>query len=251
MKCETCQELLSEFIDEQLDEKMVARVQAHLMLCAPCADIYEDFFSILGVCDVDLAEEVPLPNEQALWCRINNIIEADVRSEVAAAAQMPKEAPPRNWLARTWQRTWSLTFTQLAAAVLGIVMITSLLTVVGLRNVASPDQLSPEVSSVQLTLFERALSKVGLAETQQQVRDRRLREQQAAIDYWNKRVEARRAQWNKNLRETFDRNLNEIDQVVNGYNRTLEANPQDDLSNEMLDSAMNEKVALLREFSDL
>jgi hypothetical protein len=53
------------------------------------------------------------------------------------------------------------------------------------------------------------------------------------------------------LREAFDRNLQEIDQVVNEYTQILEENPQDDLSSEMLDSALNEKMNLLREFSDL
>jgi ADP-dependent phosphofructokinase/glucokinase len=71
------------------------------------------------------------------------------------------------------------------------------------------------------------------------------------IDYWNKRVQARRLQWDKHLREAFDRNLQEIDQVVFEYTQILEENPQDEVSSEMLDSALNEKVDLLREFSEL
>ncbi|MCA0254249.1 MAG: hypothetical protein LCH20_02050, partial [Proteobacteria bacterium] len=97
----------------------------------------------------------------------------------------------------------------------------------------------------------RALSKIGLAETPKESRERKIREQQIAIDYWNKRVEARRLQWDKNLRDAFDRNLREIDQIVSEYTQILEENPQDELSGEMLDSALNEKVDLLREFSDL
>ncbi len=53
------------------------------------------------------------------------------------------------------------------------------------------------------------------------------------------------------MREAFDRNLIEIDQTVYEYDRILQENPQDDLSSEMLDSALNEKMALLREFSEL
>jgi CHASE3 domain sensor protein len=64
-------------------------------------------------------------------------------------------------------------------------------------------------------------------------------------------VQARRNQWNRNLREAFDRNLREIDQVVAEYTQILEENPQDDLSGEMLDSALKEKMDLLREFSEL
>ena len=53
------------------------------------------------------------------------------------------------------------------------------------------------------------------------------------------------------MRDAFDRNLNEIDQAVNEYTMILEKDPQDDLSGEMLDSTMNEKMNLLREFSEL
>ncbi|MGI9034936.1 MAG: anti-sigma factor family protein [Pyrinomonadaceae bacterium] len=248
MKCETCQELLSEFIDDQLDEKAVARVKAHLTLCAKCAEIYQDFSNILGVCDLDLAEEIPPPNEQALWCRINNIIEAEVKPEVVAEQNLKPVSG--DWFSKMWRRSWSLSLTQLTTAIVGIALISSLLTVVGLRN-SNPFNENNSDASMQPSLFEKVLGKVGLVETPQQARERRLREQQAAIDYWNKRVEARRAQWDNHLREVFDRNLNEVDQVVTGYNRALEENPQDELSNEMLDSAMTEKVELLREFSDL
>lgn len=78
-----------------------------------------------------------------------------------------------------------------------------------------------------------------------------MKEREAAIDYWNKRVEARRAQWNTNLRDAFDRNLNEINQAVNEYTQILQENPQDELSNEMLDSALNEKWNFTRIFRTL
>jgi hypothetical protein len=53
------------------------------------------------------------------------------------------------------------------------------------------------------------------------------------------------------MRDTFDRNLHEIDQVVVEYSQNLKDNPQDSLSEEMLNSAMSEKMDLLREFSEL
>lgn len=248
MNCENCQELLSEFIDNQLDAKKTARVKAHLTLCRECAEVFEDFSNILGVCDLNIHEEIPPPNEQALWCRINNIIENEIKPEITGEFKQ-KEAR-RGWLSRMWQRNWSLSFTQLASAVLGIALISSLLTIVGIRNAVPSNNLSAGAST-QPTLFEKVVSKIGLAENPQESRARRLREQQTAIDYWNKRVASRRVQWDKNLREAFDRNLNEIDQAVFEYTRTLEENPQDELSGEMLDSALDEKMALLREFSEL
>ncbi len=100
-------------------------------------------------------------------------------------------------------------------------------------------------------MFEKVLGKIGLVETLEKRRERIVNERLATIDYWSKRVEARRVQWDNQLRSVFDRNLREIDQAVFEYSRILQENPQDELSGEMLDSTLNEKVELLREFSEL
>ena len=76
-------------------------------------------------------------------------------------------------------------------------------------------------------------------------------EQQAAIEYWDKRVQMRRVTWDHRMRAAFDRNLFEIDQAVNDYTQILQKDPDDQLSEEMLDSALTEKMNLLRQFSEL
>lgn len=244
MNCENCQELLSEFIDGELEDKVAAEIESHLGLCNECAELHEDFAGILLICDKKVITEDTAPtNPQAMWCRINNIIEAEIKTELAKEEKVQIEKSSAEN-----RRFWSFSFSQIFASIVGIAVISSILTFVGLRN-SSVTEISNQ--SGQPTLFEKALSKIGLAETPQQVRERRMREQEVAIDYWNKRVESRRNQWDKNIREAFDRNLREINQVVTEYHEILEANPQDDLSGEMLDSAMKEKMDLLREFSEL
>ena len=239
MNCEKCQELLSEFIDSELEEKVTTEVETHLGLCLECAELHEDFAGILQICEKKgITEETAPPNPQAMWCRINNIIETEVKPEIHKEEVKSQKS-----------RIWSFSFSQLATAVVGIAIISSLLTFVGLKNSDVSNDIASK--STPPSFFQRALSKVGLAETPKQSRERRMLEQQTAIEYWNKRVEARRAQWNRNLREAFDRNLREINQVVSEYTQILEENPQDELSGEMLDSALNEKMDLLREFSDL
>ena len=84
-----------------------------------------------------------------------------------------------------------------------------------------------------------------------QIRERRIKERLSAIAYWNERVELRRSQWDAQLRDAFDRNMNEIDRAVFEYTKILQENPQDELSSEMLDTTLNEKMELLREFSEL
>lgn len=240
MTCEGCQENLSLFLDNELDEKTSLAVQTHLSFCADCAKVCEDFALILDSCKADLPAELPPPNAEALWCRINNIIESEVNSQ-----PVPEEKP-RGWFSR------GFTLSQLASAAVAIALISSLLTIVGVRNYFEPtgEDFSSRSDATQTT-FEKVFSKIGLIETPQASRLKRLKEQQAAIEYWNKRVQVRRAQWDGKMREAFDRNLNEIDEAVTGYTIMLEKNPQDGLSSEMLDSALDEKMNLLRAFAEL
>lgn len=239
MNCTECQEMISLFLDGELDETSSSSVRTHLTVCAECAKVCEDFASILDNCDaVDIDEAFP-PNPDALWCRISNTIE----SEIKPATHIEPE-PNRS--------RWQFSFSQITSAVLGIAVISSLLTIVAIRNYSEPASADFTTRSTESqTTFERVLAKVGLIETPQEARDRRLREQQAAIDYWDKRVRARRAQWDQRMREAFDRNVAEIDQAVNEYSVILESNPEDELSGEMLDAALNDKMNLLRQFSQL
>lgn len=243
MNCENCQNFLSLFLDGELDETNSAGIKAHLSLCAACSEIYEDFASIVGVCAEKAREEIPPPNSQALWCRINNIIETEIKPELEVV-----NAPRPNRLTLLWNRTWSLSLTQAVSAVMGIAVVSSLLTVVGIKNFLLSDNTADATAP---NVFEKVLGQVGMIETPQANREKRLREQQIAIEYWNKRVEARRQQWDKNIRAAFDRNLNEIEQAVAEYNQILETNPQDEISSEMLDTTLNEKMELLRQFSEL
>jgi negative regulator of sigma E activity len=245
MNCEGCQENLSLFLDGELEESQAADIRTHLSLCAECAKLCEDFASILDSCKLEeLAENAPALNANALWCRISNTIEAEARPE----PKVDVEPEPRGF----FSRVWNLSFSQAAAGVAGIALISSLLTVVGIRNYFQPtgDDFTSRSADTQTT-FEKLLSKVGLTDTPQAARQKRLTEQQAAIDYWNQRVQTRRAMWDDDLRRGFDRNLQAIDQAVFEYKQTLEHNPEDELSGEMLDSVMNEKMNLLREFSEL
>ncbi|HTH37536.1 MAG TPA: zf-HC2 domain-containing protein [Pyrinomonadaceae bacterium] len=240
MTCDECQEHISLFLDNELPDELSASIRVHLAVCAECAKVCEDFAVILDSCrDSSVTEPLP-PNSNALWCRINNIIESETKTE-------PKlEERPRGFFAR------GFTFGQLASAVVGIALISSLLTIVGTKNYFEPSGADyTSRSSASQTTFEKVLSKVGLIETPQQARLKRFQEQQAAIDYWDRRVQERRAQWDARMREAFDRNLNEIDQAVTEYTVILEKDPQDDLSGEMLDTALNEKMNLLRAFSEL
>lgn len=238
MNCEQCQELISVYLDNELEQQVSSEVQTHLAVCIECAKVCEDFAMILDFCNLEETDYSLPPNSKALWCRINNLIETEIAPQIA---QETKEETKQ-------KKAWQFSFSQVFASILGIALLSSLLTVIAIKNYSAPQDVSTNASP---SIFETALGKIGVIETPQQIRERRIKEQEAAIDYWNKRVEAKRANWNAQMREAFDRNLNEINQVVNENDRILQENPQDDLSNEMLDSALNEKMELLREFAEL
>jgi hypothetical protein len=126
---------------------------------------------------------------------------------------------------------------QLAASAAAIVLVVSLGTAVGLRRWENAQGSGPVASS-----------RTNAGTTN--VRDR-MWQQQQAINYWNQRVETNKVRWNQEMRDTFDRNLKVIDQAVNDSLNELNRDPHDEVSEEMLNAALNEKLALLREFSDL
>src|SRR5262249_12149553 len=136
--------------------------------------------------------------------------------------------------------------------VLCIAIVSSLLTIIGIRNYMAPrsDDFTSRSSESQ-TVFEKFMARVGLIDTPQKSRERRIAEQQAAIEYWDRSVRERRAQWNAVMQEKFDKNLNIINESVNDYTRILQQNPDDEITGEMLDSAMDDKMQLLREFAEL
>lgn len=240
MNCEDCKNLISQFLDNELDEHQAANVLEHLGVCSDCQLMCEEFTAIMDASSIESSAELLPPNSQALWCRINNIIESE--SEPASPTEPASQRG----------RFFHLSIPQLAAALVCIALISSLLTVVAIRNYSEPSEsdLTSRSAATQTT-FEKVLSRVGLMDTPHQARDRRLREQNAAIDYWDARVQTRRVQWDRATREAFDRNLQVINDSVNEYTLILEQNPDDDLSGEMLDSVLSEKMNLLRDFADL
>ena len=53
------------------------------------------------------------------------------------------------------------------------------------------------------------------------------------------------------MRETFDRNMSVIDAAVNDSMSRLTQNPHDEVSVDILNVALDDKVQLLKEFADL
>ena len=238
MDCGECNELLSSFMDSDLDEPRAAGVREHLASCPACAKVCEDLSEIVDVCKTSNPDEIVPPNSKAMWCRINNILESEIKPE-----PLPK-------IEETRRRIWRFSLPQLAGAVLFIALVSSVLTVVAIRRYAATDDFLTRSYESQ-TMLERLMAKVGLADSPQKERERRLAQQNAAIEYWNNRVLERRLQWDERMRDAFDKNLNLINESVNEYTVILQQDPEDQITGEMLDSALDDKMSLLREFAEL
>lgn len=231
MNCEKCQDLIGDFLEGTLSHQDQAKLNLHLEECLGCADVRDDLQAIVGFCSANRGEYAAPPNEQALWLRIRNMIEVDA----STAAPRPVRNAWFNWMGRSWE----LSFSQLAAAAAVIVLVVSLSTVVGLRRWQSGD-----------AQFKAAGADADFKVAAANVRDR-VSQQQQVISYWNQRVEFNKARWNPQMRETFDRNLQVIDQAVNESLDALTQNPNDEVSEEMLNAALREKLSLLKEFAAL
>ncbi|MEK6281838.1 MAG: anti-sigma factor [Acidobacteriota bacterium] len=233
MNCDKCQDLVSDFLDGALSQEDQKTLNLHLEECLGCADVRNDLQSIVGFCKTQRGEYDAPPNVQALWMRIRNVIEAS--APVGAATP----APRRSFLSKWAGRTWELSFPQMAASVAAIVLLVALSTAVGMRGFRGGESTRPTASSPE----NLSLAAANLRN--------RINQQQQAISYWNQRVEYNKARWNPEMRETFDRNLLVIDQAVNNSFDALSNNPHDEISEEMLNAALNEKLSLLKEFAEL
>jgi Putative zinc-finger len=229
MNCERCQELIGDLIDGTLSGADESTLKTHINECLDCDNVRQDLSAILGYCRAHRGEYDAPPNEKALWLRIRNIIEAETvgNNTVALREANPQKPPRGGWLSRSWE----LSFAQLAAFAVATVLFVSVATTVGVRRWS----VTPEVMG---TVADANLND-------------RIWQRQQVINYWNQRIELNKARWSAQMRETFDRNMNVIDQAVSESMKELNQNPHDEISEQMLNEALNDKLALLKEFSDL
>lgn len=229
MTCETCQELIHDLIDGSISGSDESSLYTHLKQCLDCESVRQDLASIVSFCHTQRGHYEAPPNEHALWLRIRNVIEAERPGVVVSNSE-----PPRSFLGQLMGRSWELSLPQLAASTVAIVLLVSLMTVVGLRRwggyaVTPATPAQAEASNVNDRVWQR----------------------RQVINYWNQRVELNKARWSADMRETFDRNMKVIDQTVADSLNELNRNPHDEVSEQMLNEALNDKLALLKEFSDL
>lgn len=230
MNCENCQELLSEFLDESLDFAEHSEIEVHIQECAVCFGTHRELASILNFCETMRDDLDSPPNSQALWLRISNLIESENQSSVEHLRKDKRQS----WWGRLSNSTLQFSLPQLVSSVVAIAVVAALFTAIGLRGITDKQTNNDSVASSYSDNLEDRMSR-----------------RQQVIDYWNQRVEARKTEWDSRTRDAFDRNLRILDETVAQYKEALIQNPHDEIYEEALNSAMNEKLELLKEFSEL
>jgi hypothetical protein len=232
MNCENCQELLSEFLDGTLGHSEHAAVGAHLAACAACDAEREDFHAIIAAAR-DARGQIYIPaDERVLWLRVQAEVEAESRPARAAAS-----AAGTSFWSRLFGRRFEFSLPQLAAGAAALVVAAASLTALGVRFAAAP------AAGESAAKVRRVVSDDTYPRTY-------LEPHQASMRYWEQRVEARKASWNPRMRASFDRSVLVLDQSVKDSLDDLKKNPHDEVAEEMLNSALSDKVELLREFSE-
>jgi anti-sigma factor RsiW len=237
MNCEKCQELLSDFLDGTLSHSEHAAVGAHMAACPSCAAAREEFHAIIAAAREARGQLFAPPDERALWLRVRNTIEGESRPARNAAKAA---ASSGSFWPRLFGKRWELSLPQLAAGVACLVVAVASVTAVGVRY-AAPGQASASVRA------DRGVRRVVADEFYPSTY---LDPHEPSIHYWQQRVEARKASWNPRMRASFDRSVDVLDQTVSESLNDLRQNPHDEVAEEMLNSALRDKIELLREFGE-
>lgn len=244
MNCEKCQELLRDYLDDALSREERASLSAHFEECLSCYNTHDELNSILSFCRESRGEYEAPPNEHAMWLRIRNTIEGESARAASAVARATSGTEERErWWTRWMNRSWELSLSQMAMAVSAIVIAVALATAFSLHRMQNNLSDATTASNAERT-NQRNTPVLGMSNLP-------VRGVSQEIDYWQQRVNERKARWSQQRREDFDLNLKVINEAVEERLKDLRENPHDEMTEEMLNAVLNNKVELLREFSDL
>lgn len=246
MNCEKCQELLSDFLDDELTSFERAHVARHMEACAVCAHVREELELIVGAAIECRNDSHSPPDSRAMWLRISNVIEGERALTRPASAESAKAsaAAREGFWTRLFSRRWELTLPQMAAAVSAVAVGAALATVLGVQSLWG-DGGQPLQNGRQAGFASESANN-----SEEIYPNAYVRQQRARINYLEQRVQQRKANWNPRMRDSFDRSMSVIDRAVTDSLEELKRNPHDEVSESTLNSALRGKIELLREFSE-
>ena len=233
MNCEKCQEQLSDFLDGTLGHAEHASVSAHLAACRECDEAREEFNAIFAAAR-DAHEHLYAPSdESALWMRVRDAVESDGLTARRAAVADTRGG----FWSRLLNARFQLSLPQLASGVAALVVSVAFATAVAVRYAGMPK--APRA--------DRAIRRVVSDELYPSTY---VEPHEASLRYWEQRVAARKASWNPRMRASFEVSVSALDKTVEESLADLRNNPHDEVAEEMLNSALRDKIELMRDFGE-
>src|SRR5262245_7344081 len=113
MNCNDCQELISDYVDGELEPGAQTKIENHLADCEPCRAVRDDLLQI-----VHFSRQLPLHTPSAVvWSRIQEQLEEEQPKTFASRL--------RAWWGRTQSRAFHFSIPQFAAmAAVFVIMAT-------------------------------------------------------------------------------------------------------------------------------
>lgn len=224
MNCNECQEIISDYIDGLLEMGEQSRIERHMADCEPCRAVRDDLLQL-----VHFSRQLPLHTPSgAIWTRIQSSL----------ADERPKGFFPRikAWMTRLENRHLNLSLPQLAASAVALAVVVSLGVIFVNRNKIETETADIAASVPQTTLRLNLLSSPEGQNVEQR------------INYLEATIQQKKANWEPELRETFERNMLYVEQSLLECQQQLHGNPNDQVSKELMLNAYREKVRLLEGF---
>lgn len=219
MECRAVVSSLSDYLDGRniwvLDDE-IEQIETHLTNCPACRNLKLELSEIKNA-----ARELPLHTPpRALWARISKAIEAETQTESEPIRETQNAS---GWWGSLNSRKFTFSLPQLAAAG----AFAALLIVAGISGVFGARSGPLNLRNVQNALLpEEDEIKEDL--------ERRL----GAIN-------ARKAQWDPQLRADFEQRMNRIDESLKRCRHELEGNPGDAAHQNRVRALYDEKRGLL------
>jgi anti-sigma factor RsiW len=216
LTCETLDALLPDYLEGEMDAATRATVESHARSCARCEALLGDLTAIAR----DARALPDLAPSRDLWAGIEGRIQAPVVSFPAPGAARPHA----RWRATAW----------LGAAAAALIVATASITyTITMRHAQQQSQLAATRPSVTTPVTNVAALPV------ERVYDQEITRLQQVL-------QERRSTLDSNTVAVIERNLRIIDAAIAQSREALEKDPASGLLNDQLNSALTQKVELLR-----
>jgi hypothetical protein len=225
MECRAVVSSLSDHLDGRniwVSDDEVEQIETHLTNCPTCQNLKLELSEIKNA-----ARELPLHTPpSALWARISKAIEAEISTENGPVRETQNASGWWGWLN---SRKFTFSLPQLAA----VGVFAAILIVAGISGIFGANQAPLNFRGAKNALLpEEDEIKADL--------ERRL----GAIN-------ARKAQWDSQMRADFEQRMNKIDESLKRCRYMLEDNPNDAGRQETVRALYDEKRQLLEDVERL